>query len=59
MKVHSYQNEINNRNDEIRKLNMVLDNKENVLKQTAVAENLAKTEADKQTCVVREKDAEI
>jgi hypothetical protein len=31
-KVHTYQNEINNREIEIKKLNYVIENKENVLK---------------------------
>ena len=40
-KVDSYQGEINTRNTEIRKLNMIISNKENEIKQTGVAESLA------------------
>lgn len=58
-KVDSYQDEINTRNTEIRKLNMIISNKENELKQTNVAESLASMKVDEKEKCLSTQEREI
>lgn len=59
MKVNTYQDEINMRNTEIRKLGIIIDNKENQLKQTVVSNDLNATKAEKHEIELSKRDREI
>jgi hypothetical protein len=58
-KVNTYQNEINYREREIRKLGLIVEDKENVLTQTAVDNDHMRRKVASTEAEVRERDQQI
>lgn len=59
MKVNTYQDEINMRNTEIRKLGIIIGNKENQLSQTTVANTINSSKVQEHEISISKKDREI